>query len=85
METTNLCSRLNNASGLAHKRGLLEKKKRLVCEFEDSCDHVNCIKLETPNYRTIEIMQGVTDETVSVPNKFYRLLKKHQEVVRERG
>lgn len=85
MVTTNLCPSLNNASGLAHKRGLLEKKQRLVCEFEGSCDHVNCKKLEVPNYITIEIVQDTASQSISPLNRFYRALEKHQKVVRERG
>jgi len=85
MTTKNLCPCLNNASALAHKRGLLEKKQRLVCEFEDSCDHVECKKLDAPNYRTIEIVQGVDSQSLSPLDRFYGVLGKHQEVVRERG
>ena len=85
MTTKILCPYLNNASGLAHKRGLLEKKQRLVCEFENNCDYVDCKKLEEPNYRTIEIVQGLSNKSVSPMKRFYTKLEKRRKIVRERA
>lgn len=85
MATTISCPRLKNTTALAHKRGLLGKKQRLTCEFEDTCDHVDCIKELNPNYRTIGIVQGLSDQGVSREDRFYRILKKHQGVMKERG
>jgi len=79
------CPSLKNATALAHKRGLLEKKQRLACEFEDSCDYVECKKLDAPNYRTIGIVQDLSHQNVSPLDGFYEKLEKRREVVRERG
>lgn len=79
------CPYLRSATKLAHQRGLLPKKQLLTCEFEGSCDHVDCEKLDAPNYRTIKIVQGLGGQSTSLLDRFYDVLEKHQEVMRERG
>ncbi len=81
----NRCPLLDATSGLAHKRGILPKNVRADCGFEATCDHVNCLKLERPNYRTLYIQQAGISEELSEIETFYARIEKSLRIIRERG
>ena len=78
------CPYLRNATKLAHKKGLLPKKEVLECKIEATCDQVDCLKLEDPNFRTLYIKQSETIEIPSRVDKFYGWVEKSLQI-RYRG
>ena len=79
-----VCPYLRNATKLAHKRGILPKKKVLECKLEGECDQVDCTRLEDPNFRTLYIKQSETIKELSQMDKLYAKLEKRLQM-RRRG
>lgn len=64
------CPFLRAALGVAHKKGFLPKERGAVCEYEGTCDKVNCLKVENPNFRSIYLRQSEGNQPQTQTERF---------------